>query len=46
MYEKFKILIGCSHVKVENLLHNYTTDNLKTHTTVWLVSTKSVILLA
>ena len=46
MYEKFKILIGSSHVKVENLLHNYTTDNLKTHTTVWLVSTKSVILLA
>ena len=30
MYEKFKLLIRCSHVKVENLLHNYTTDNLKT----------------
>ena len=31
MYEKIKILIGCSHVKVEKLLHNYTTYNIKTH---------------
>jgi len=37
MYEKFKILIGCSHVKVEKLLHSYTTDNLKTKMTVWMV---------
>jgi len=37
MYEKFKLWIRFSHVKVENLLHNYTTDNLKSHTTVWLV---------
>jgi len=45
MYENFKILIGCSHIKVQNLLHNYTSDNLKpTWQCGW--STMSVILLA
>jgi len=37
MYEKFKVLIRCSNVKVEKLFHNYTTDNLKSHKTVCLV---------